>query len=227
MIKVHKHRLTCDCPACLDTFPPDRFEAVWNVPKPEVEGARPVRGPVPIGAARPAMLFGLWVDADQRLLHDWPGFAGTAGARVELQDRPGAPAVVVGTRDPLLAALAEPVPLRRTFAERVGARCMVEFGVTRDDVADYLACDVHGEGLPALTCAHLADPAAPPAEAVVVYGLDGDFPDAFCPPCLERFAAGDVSVCQTVCSRCQQANVYRHRVTATTWYGAKPGDVPD
>lgn len=222
MIKVSKHRLTCACEDCQTAFPPDRFEATWTVPAPDPTCER-VIGRVPLGAPNASWGFVVWIDADQRLAHDWPGFPGTRGARVEL-DRPGRPKsdkvsrVITGTRDPALAALSDRVPLRRLTTERINARCMVEYGLADDDVADFIACERHGIGLPALACVHVLGAEA--IDATVVYGVDGDYPDLFCAACLARYAAGELAVAHTVCSHCQQAHLYRHRLVGHTHYGA-------
>ena len=223
MIKVHKHRLTCSCDDCLEMFPSGRFEPAWAQPEPMATAGqgRPferVIGRVPLGDPAAAWTFVVWVDGDQRLAGDWPGFPGTAGARVELDRAAHDGPVITGTRDPALAALAHPVPLRRLAAERLGQRCMVEYGLAPPEVADFLACPEHGEGIPALACRHVVD--GPPADAVVVYGLDGDYPDLFCPSCLDRFSHGELSVAVTVCSHCQQRHLYRHHLVSRTWYGA-------
>lgn len=223
MIKVHKHRLTCGCDDCQAMFPAGRFEPAWATPEPTAEGGAARRlerviGRVPLGDPGATWTFVVWVDQDQRLVNDWPGFPGTAGARVELDRTSHDGPIITGTRDPALAALAAPVPLRRLAAERINARCMVEYGLAPREVGDLVACPEHGEGAAALACAHVID--GPPSEAVVVYGLDGDYPDLFCPACLERYALGEVDVAKVVCSRCQQRHLYRHHLVARTWYGA-------
>lgn len=218
MIKVHKHPLVCDCGDCASMFPPGRFEAVWVAPEPAGAARRAV-GRVPIGHPRPALEVGLWV-ADGRLAADWPGFPGTVGAHVELAERaPGEAPLVVATRDPILSALAPPVPLRRALVDRFNARSMVDHGLAPEDSADFVACARHGHGIGALSCACIIEAAAP-REAALVYGLDGDYPDLFCMSCLTLYAGGDVDVCRTVCSRCQQERAYFHHIAATTWYGA-------
>jgi hypothetical protein len=206
-------------------FPPDRFEAAWTLPEPDPghakEGRRFERalGRVPLGDPKATWTFIVWVDEERRLAADWPGFPGTAGARVELaESREGW--VITRTPDPALAALADPIPLRRLAIERLNARCMVEYGLAPDAIADFIPCARHGFGIPALACAHVID--GPSTDATVVYGLDGDYPDLFCAPCLARYASGEVELALTVCSRCQQAHLYRHRLVARTWYGAAP-----
>ena len=226
MIKVTRHRLTCRCDDCVEMFPPDRYEAAWTLPAPEVlrDGAEPPRrvvGRVPLGAANATWPFVVWVDADDRLVTDWPGFPGTHGAKVEIDWRAPEGPEIVGTRDPALAALAEPVPLRRIAVERLNARCMVDFGLAGDDTADYIACPEHGRGLPALACRCVVASESP-LDAVVLYGVDGDYPDLLCTACLPRYLAQDLEVVVTVCSVCQQRHLYRHRLVARTWYGAPP-----
>jgi len=222
MIKVTRHPLTCDCADCAAMFPSDRFEPSWTLPKPS-DAARRLEARLPLGHPRASLAFVVWVDAEQRLLHDWPGFPGTLGARVEAEWYRPDSGRVVGTRDPALSALSAPVPLTRRFAERINARCMVDYGLAPEDSADLLPCDSHGSGAPALAChcivAHDAE--APPLEVYVLYDTDGDYPDAVCVRCMEAYSAGDLSVVTRVCSRCQQAHLYRHRVIAKTWYGAE------
>jgi len=77
----------------------------------------------------------------------------------------------VGSPDAILGALTAAVPLRRRFADRLNARCMVELGLAPEGTADFIACERHGRGLPALTCAHL-EAEGRPQEAVVLYGVD-------------------------------------------------------
>ncbi len=215
MIKVDRHLIVCDCADCTAMFPPDRFEATWVYPQPSPE-ARRATGRLPIGhpKARPAAI--VWVDADDRLATDWPGFPGTIGAKVELTGR-GPGLAVVGTSDPALAALADPVPLRRKAIERLNQRCMVEYGLAPDDTADFVACAIHGQGARALACTHVQT-SVDPIDAVVLYDPDGDYPDCFCEPCLARYQAGDVTVAEPVCSRCQQRHLYRHRLVARSSY---------
>ncbi|MGM0575092.1 MAG: hypothetical protein ACQEXJ_05110 [Myxococcota bacterium] len=222
MIKLSKHRLTCDCEHCRDTFPLKRFEPTWSVPGPPTDGARAVRGHLPIGDPHPAMHFGLWMDDAECLLVDWPGLPGTAGARVRTRAKgPSEPPVIVDTDDPILRGFTSRIPLRRKLQERLNARCLVEFGLAQPDAADHIACEEHGQGVPALTCPHLMEPQ--PREVVVLYGLDGDFPDVLCQDCLQALAGGDTSVCLTTCSVCQRVRVLHHHVVATTYYGARPG----
>lgn len=203
-------------------FPGDRFDAVWTAAEPEGPGFRRATAEVPLGGAWRGMGFVVWLDDQDRLASDWPGFPGTAGAPVLVRSgAPGEPDAVVGARDAILGALCAPVPLRRRFADRVAARCMVELGLAPPDTADFIECGRHGRGLPALTCQHL-DATGQPTDAVMLYGLDGDFPDLLCARCTERYAAGDVEVCVPTCSLCQQERARHHRVIATTWYGAPP-----
>jgi hypothetical protein len=216
VIKLQKHRITCTCDDCVAMFPPDRFEASWSM-TPQ-DGSRRVTGRVPLGASNASWTFVAYVDEQRRLVDDWPGFPGTRGARVELSHH-NAGDEVVGTRDPALAALAEPIPLRRLAVERINARCMVELGLAPSDIADYVACEQHGQGIPALACAHVIESASP-IDATIVYGVDGDYPDLFCGECLANYVGGDVNVARTVCSYCQQAHLYRHRLVTRTWYGA-------
>lgn len=220
MIKVSLHALTCRCPDCLDMFPPDRFEPTWVLPAPTDRKTRKVTGALPLGHPQASHAFSLWVDEDLRLATDWPGFPGTLGARVEVDWHAAGGPRITGTRDPALAALAHPVPLRRKAIERLNARCMVDYGLAPPDTADHIACPRHGHGIPALACRCLAGPER--LDIVVLYGVDGDFPDALCEMCLARYLARDLSVVETVCSRCQQDNLYRHRIVSTTWYGAAP-----
>ncbi|PKN55938.1 MAG: hypothetical protein CVU56_18720 [Deltaproteobacteria bacterium HGW-Deltaproteobacteria-14] len=219
MIKLHKHLLVCDCEHCREMFPHDRHDAVWAAADPG-GGARRAIGRVPIGADEAPLEFVLWVTADDRLAVDWPGFPGTRGAAVTLSGTApdGAP-VIVATRDPALGALSGEIPLRRALAERFTARCMEEYGLAPEGTADLVACERHGSGVAAMACRCVVE--SPEAlDVTVLYGLDGDYPDVFCEACLARFARGEVDVCVTVCSRCQQLNIYRHRVIATSWYGA-------
>jgi len=220
VIKLHKHLLVCDCEHCREMFPHDRHDAVWASPDPG-DGAQRVIGRIPIGADNAPLEFVLWVDDDLRLAVDWPGFPGTRGAAVTLSDTVASDGarVIVGTRDPALGALTKDVPLRRALAERFTQRCMEEYGLAPEGTADSVPCDVHGRGVAAMACRHVVE-SPTPVDVTILYGLDGDYPDVFCQGCLAEFARGNVDVCQTVCSRCQQLNIYRHRVVATTWYGA-------
>lgn len=219
MIKVLLHELTCRCDDCAQMFPHDRFEPTWTLPQPGPDTRRAL-GSLPLGHPRASATFAVWLDADDRLATDWPGFAGTRGAKVDVEVRGAREWAIRGTRDPALAALAAPIPLRRKALERLNQRLMVDYGLAPDDSADYVACELHGQGLPALACAHVVGQDA--VDAVVLYGVDGDYPDLLCEPCLERYLARDLTVVTTVCSRCQQANLYRHRLVASTWYGAPP-----
>ena len=216
MIKVLTHTLTCRCIDCMQMFPPDRFEPTWALPQP-TPASRKAVGALPLGHPQAGQSFMVWIDTDGRLETDWPGFPGTSGARVEVDWRAATPKIT-GTRDPALAALAAPVPLRRKALERLNQRLMVDYGLAPDETADYIACDLHGHGIPALACAHVVGPDI--VDAVILYGVDGDYPDLLCEPCLERYLARDLSVVQTVCSRCQQQHLYRHRLIGSTWYGA-------
>lgn len=222
MIKVQKHHIACMCDDCQAMFPAGRFEPAWAMPEPvPAAGFERVVGRVPLGEPGASWAFVVYVDADLRLADDWPGFPGTRGARVEL--RPGdAGREITGTRDPALAALATPIPLRRLAVERVNVRCMVEFGLADAELADYLACEQHGQGIPALACSHVIE-SPDTIDATVVYGVDGDYPDLFCEACLYDYVRGDLSLAHSVCSYCQQAHLYRHRIVARTWYGAQPG----
>ena len=203
-------------------FPADRFDAVWTPPKPDGEHVERVTGAIPIGAAGAPVRCVLWVDEHDRLLVDWPGLPGTAGASVTIKRPPsGGTGEVVDTTDPILRGFRKDVPLRRKLAERFSARCLVTFGLAPAETADFVPCDEHGEGLAALTCSHLAA-SDEPMEAVIVYGVDGDYPDLFCVPCFERFAGGDADVAQMTCSRCQRREATRHHIVHATSYGADP-----
>lgn len=203
-------------------FPPDRYEAAWTLPRPEGRDVRRVIGRLPIGHPQSIPAAVLWVDSDSRLATDWPGFPGTLGALVKVESR-GEP-TLVATSDPALAALADPIPLRRTTLERLNARCMVDYGLAPPDVADFVDCDRHGHGAPALACRCVPTSDAP-LDVVVLYGLEGDYPDLLCEPCLARYTQGALDAVVTVCSRCQQQHLYRHRIVARTWYGAAPVEV--
>ncbi|MCA9514563.1 MAG: hypothetical protein KC635_06460 [Myxococcales bacterium] len=224
MIKVDKHPLTCACADCATMFPHDRYDAVWASPRPDGrDDLTRVVARVPIGAPNAPLAFVLWVDDDQRLVADWPGFPGSAGARVALgdPDHEGTRALT-GTGDPVLSALSRAVPLRRRLAERFAARCAVEYGLAAADTADFAPCDRHGgTGIQCLTCEHLADSDAP-LDAVILYSPDGDYPDILCVPCVARLAQRDLGSVRPACSRCQQASIYRHHVVSHTHYGARP-----
>lgn len=192
-------------------FPPDRFEATWVYPQPFPE-ARKATGRLPIGDPKARAIATLWLDPEDRLALDWPGFPGTIGAKVTLTGT-----AVTGTRDPALSALA--APLRRRAVETFNRRCMIDYGLADDDVGDFVACHEHGtSGIKALACAHVIG--HEPVDAVVLYDVDGDYPDCLCTACFDAFRAGDTEVTHVVCSRCQQRNLYRHRLVATTTYGA-------
>lgn len=219
MIKLEKHRLDCACEHCEAMFPSGRFEATWTAAEPEGTDHRRAVARVPLGVSRRGVSFFVWIDAHDRLATDWPGFVGTAGAAVTLAPSiPGEPDRVVGSSDPILRALTAEVPLRRRFADRLNARCMVELGLAPEDTADFIPCVRHGRGLPALTCVHLEHEGTP-QDAVILYGVDGDFPDLLCVACTERYAAGDIEVCVPTCSLCQQERARHHRVVQTTTYG--------
>jgi hypothetical protein len=218
VIKLDKHPLDCACEHCQAMFPADRFEATWTAAEPEGVGHRRAVAHVPLGGARRGVGFIVWLDAHDRLATDWPGFPGTAGAAVTLAPKtPGESDRIVGSSDPILAALTAAVPLRRRFAERINSRCMVELGLAPEDTADFITCPRHGRGLPALTCAHL-EREGTPQHAVILYGVDGDFPDLLCLPCTERYAAGDLDVCVPTCSLCQQERARHHRVVQSASY---------
>jgi len=215
-------------------FPADRFEPAWTMSEPRpsqgfVDAAPIAGGPwervlgrVPLGSRAATWTFVVYVDRERRLFEDWPGFPGTRGARVDLAADLGDDGrTITGTSDPALAALAEPVPLRRIAIERVNARCMVELGLAGAEIADYVACEQHGQGIAALACRHIIESAAS-IEATVVYDVDGAYPDLFCQACLPRYVRGDIGLAITVCSHCQQAHLYRHRLVERTWYGAEP-----
>ena len=224
MIKVQKHRISCVCDDCQAMFPAGRFEPAWTMPEPARPGRRFERviGRVALGDAGASWTFVVYVDEDLRLADDWPGFPGTRGARVELGQGAVGSREIVATRDPALAALAVPIPLRRLAVERLNARCMVEFGLAEAEIADFIPCEQHGQGIPALACSHVIE-SAEAIEATVVYGVDGDYPDLFCEWCLYHYVRGDLGRANTVCSYCQQAHLYRHRLVARTWYGADLG----
>ena len=200
-------------------FPADRYDAVWNAPRPQGEDALPAIGAIPIGDPAATLRVGLWVSPEGRLLTDWPGLPGTAGARVDLAQGGDGPPTVIDTMDPVLRGFTHRIPLRRLAAERFQARCMVLFGLVEDEASDLIACTEHGQGAAALSCAHLLE-TTQATDAVLVYGVDGDYPDLLCEACLAAYTSGDVTVCVEVCSHCQQRNVYRHEIVATTWYGA-------
>lgn len=200
-------------------FPGDRFEPSWTVPKPSEDACR-VEARLPLGHPRASLAFVVWVDECGRLLHDWPGFPGTLGARVDVSwYRPGS-GRITGTRDPALLALADPVPLTRRFAEKVNARCMVDYGLAPESAADFVACERHGHGIGALTCPCVAEAGGVPRNVWVFYDPDGDYPDVVCEACADRFVAKDAAVTVRVCSRCQQEHLYRHRILGRTHYGA-------
>lgn len=214
-------------------FPRGRFEPTWTFPQPSPD-ARRVAAAIPIGHPRAPVEVIVWVDPGgpsgpgARLAADWPGFVGTAGAQVDVDWSAPGGARVTGTRDPVLGALADPVPLTRQFAERLNARCMRAYGLLPSEGAaddgDEIACARHGHGMRALACKCVAAEGAERLEVVVLYDVGGDFPDCLCTPCLGRYQGGDASVVVPVCSRCQQHHLYRHRVVARTWYGApSPG----
>lgn len=217
MIKVLTHTLTCRCDDCVQMFPHDRFEPTWTLPRPS-ETSRKVLGALPLGHPQAGQTFALWVDHNDCLEVDFPGFPGTIGARVEVDWKAYGGPKVISTHDPALKALADPIPLRRKALERLNQRLMVDYGLAPEEMADFIACERHGHGIPALACAHVVGPE--PVDAVILYGVDGDYPDLLCEPCLERYLARDLSVVQTVCSRCQQEHLYRHHLVASTWYGA-------
>lgn len=222
MIKVQKHRLSCGCDDCQAMFPADQFQPAWTTPAPHPEVGRRferVLGRVPLGEPSATWMFVVYVDQDMRLADDWPGFPGTRGARVDLGPGSEGTREIIGTKDPALAALATPIPLRRLAVERLNARCMVEFGLAEAEIADFIPCEQHGQGVPALACSHVIE-SPEPIDATVVYGVDGDYPDLFCEGCLYHYVRGDISRARTVCSYCQQAHLYRHRISTRTWYGA-------
>lgn len=238
MIKVHKHLLTCQCDDCATMFPADRFEPTWVVPRP-TDTAIEVTSSAPIGHRHAAARVRLWVEPLEtlasdtsdpwsgRLAHDWPGMPATDGALVRVERYAGVWRVAA-TSDPILAALADPVPLRRLAAEKLSARCLVLFGLAQPSDADFIECSRHGHaGTAALTCRHVTAATTPPPETVLLYGVDGDFPDLFCLPCLDRYANGDVSACITVCSLCQRDNILRANIVRKTWYGAAADAVAD
>ncbi len=237
MIKLAGHLLTCGCEACATMFPRGRFEPTWTFPQP-TPSARRVTAAVPIGHPRAPLEVIVWVDASGRLAADWPGFVGTAGAQVDVDWSARGGPRVTGTRDPVLGALADPVPLTRKFAERLNARCMRAYGLLDGDDGDdaggsngdedAIACQRHGTGMRAFACKCVAGEGGEGREGgealdvVVLYDVGGDFPDCLCTACVARFQAGDPDVVVPVCSRCQQHHIYRHRVVARTWYGAAP-----
>jgi hypothetical protein len=221
VIKVIRHPLTCDCADCAAMFPHDRFEPTWTVPRPSAD-ARRAEARLPLGHPRAGLAFVVWVDAEQRLLHDWPGFPGTRGARLEMQWYRPDSGRATGSRDPALTALCDPIPLTRRLAERINQRCLVEYGLAPPEAADFVACDLHGHGIGALACRCVLEaPEGAPVEAVVLYDTDGDYPDLICTGCLDRFMQRDMNGIVRVCSRCQQMHLMRHRLVARTWYGAE------
>jgi hypothetical protein len=219
--KVLAHALTCPCEDCAAMFPADRFEPAWTVPKPSAE-ARRVEARLPLGHPQARLAFVVWADDAQRLLHDWPGFPGTAGARLEVEWYRPDSGRATGSRDVALGALAAPVPLTRRFAEAVNARCMVEYGLAPEDSADFVVCDVHGRGASATACACVAEGGvgAAPREVFIFYDVHGAYPDLVCADCVERFVSGDLAMMRTVCCYCQQGFLRRHHVVGRTWYGA-------
>ena len=221
MIKVERHPLLCDCADCVTLFPADRFEASWPAPKPPRQDVRCVTAGLPIGASTPAMRFTLWLDENDRLACDWPGLPGTIGARVNVRKAPPHSSMddhVTGTEDLILAGFSDGAPLRRKLTGRMNARLMVEFGLAQAHTADYVPCRQHTLGVSASTCTHLQS-ATERRDAVMLYGVDGDFPDLFCEHCVERLNAGDLSHIVTTCSRCLVDLARRHRIIATAWYG--------
>ena len=198
-------------------FPPDRFEPTWIQPQPAAD-ARKTTGAIPIGHPRAVVVASVWVSPSGRLAADWPGFPGTIGAHVELADRQDS-LVIIATRDPALAALADPVPLRRAALERLNQRNMVEYGLAPESVADFVACPTHGRGLHALACRHVRSDAEP-LQAIVLYDPDLAFPDLYCVDCYERFQRGDIAVAEPVCSYCQAGHLHRHRLVASAVYTA-------
>ena len=221
MIKVERHPLTCDCADCESLFPADRFDASWPAPRPERDDIRPATAGIPIGGARPALRFSVWLDPEGRLACDWPGLPGTIGARVAVREPPpgsDVPAHIVGTDDALLAGFVDGAPLRRRLTGRMNARLMVEFGLAPPEAADFVPCSDHGLGVSASTCRHLQE-ATERRDVAVLYGVDGDFPDVLCVACVERLAAGDLQSLRTTCSRCVATLARHHRIVSTGWYG--------
>ena len=221
MIKVARHPLVCACPACETLFPADRFEASWPAPKPEREGIREVSAGIPIGSSRPALRFTLWLDEEDRLACDWPGLPGTRGARVKV--RKAAPNStmqdhVTGSDDLILRGFCEGAPLRRKLTERFNGRLMVEFGLADASTSDYVPCPHHTLGVSAMTCTHLQE-ATGRRDAVLLYGVDGDFPDLFCQSCVDSLNAQNIDHLVTTCSHCLSALARHHRVVSTAWYG--------
>jgi|GEM_PF-1545525 len=221
MKKVLRHPLVCECEDCASMFPADHFEPTWTLPKPS-EDARRAEARLPLGHPRASLAFVVWVDAKGHLLQDWPGFPGTKGALVEMQWYRPDSGRVLGTRDPALAALSDPVPLTRVFASKVNSRCMVDFGLAPADSADFVTCDKHTGGISALAChCVIGAKSTERLDVYVFYDPDGDYPDVVCAACVDRFVASDPSVVTTVCSRCQQTHLYRHRIVGRTHYGAE------
>ena len=221
MIKVERHPLTCACEDCKTLFPSDRFDASWPAPKPAREDIRPATAGLPIGASAPAMRFTLWLDESDRLACDWPGLPGTVGARLNVRKAPPGSTMddhITGTEDIILAGFNDGAPLRRKLTGRLTARLMVEFGLAQPEASDYVPCAKHTMGAAASTCTHLQD-ATERRDAVLLYGVDGDFPDLFCEPCVERLSAGDLSQIVTTCSRCLVELARHHRLVNTAWYG--------
>ena len=221
MIKVDRHPLVCGCEECATLFPSDRFDASWPAPKPERPDIRPATAGLPIGSPTPAMRFKVWLDSEDRLACDWPGLPGTRGARVSLRASPPhseAPAHITGSDDVLLAGFCEGAPLRRKLTTRFTARLMVEFGLAEPHIADYVPCDKHGSGISASTCVHLQE-ATERRDAVMLYGVDGDFPDLFCESCVEDLGKGNLDSVVTTCSHCLALLARHHRVVSTGWYG--------
>ena len=221
LIKIERHPLTCTCADCETLFPADRFDASWPAPKPERDDIRPATAGIPIGSPNPALRFTLWLDEDDRLACDWPGLPGTIGAKVSVRRAPKHSNMddhVTGSNDIILAGFCEGAPLRRKLVTRFNARLMVEFGLATPEASDYVPCTQHGLGASSMTCTHLEQTEVR-RDAVMLYGVDGDFPDLFCEACVADLNEGVMEHIKTTCSRCLSVLAHRHRIVATGWYG--------
>ena len=95
---------------------------------------------------------------------------------------------------------------------------MVEFGLAEPSASDYIHCPKHSLGASSMTCTHLQD-AEVRQDAVMLYGVDGEFPDLICRACVDDMNAGSVDHIVPACSRCVSVLARHHRIVATAWYG--------